>query len=185
MYIYNNFTGYGTQEVIDNILQLFASDYKKKAQDRSTIKLWILLEGFIFWAVGDQLFYWYGCDDGERVGTTFHVIGIATLSILNLLEGERLLQNASPIKNIPLVLALYLLWSKDFEDAMDSASIEDAGHWPHQVIAYAVKHDIELACLHNMEQILDDVAEMEYAEEADLDKVHQKFRADKSDSRNW
>lgn len=89
-------------------------------------------------------------DDGARVSSALALIGVAVLTALHKLEKLRLLKSGSEIKNIPLILSLYLKLATDQADAIDYAyelpiSIENWDLWPEYVVAYAEHHSIELS----------------------------------------
>lgn len=81
-------------------------------------------------------------DDGERVSATINVVGTALLAALNTLDRDGLLKPDSEIKDISLVMGLFLEIAAIFEDAM---SIDEEGQkWPEYIMTYAKEKCIEL-----------------------------------------
>jgi len=81
-------------------------------------------------------------DDTMRVCETVHIVGLAILSTLNILEQADLLKNNSIIPNMPLILSLFLGFLGGFANVM-SLRDEDQD-WPNAITAYAEKHNIEI-----------------------------------------
>ncbi|EON68928.1 hypothetical protein W97_08186 [Coniosporium apollinis CBS 100218] len=152
MYIYNDYHGYGTAEVIENMLLAWTTEYQKK--DSSVWELWKHTEAIAhFFALMPELIGFGNLEDGERVNEILNVIGLALLSTLNKLEAASLLKPDGPVKDLELVLCLMLDFCSgydvDFEDVV----------WPHQVVAYANKAGLKLDKLHNMRKDLERYSE--------------------------
>ena len=64
MYVYNDFAGYGYQEVVENNVAEFNKILDSK--DGKTEELWTILESMVYWIVEDPSYSWHGIDDGER-----------------------------------------------------------------------------------------------------------------------
>ena len=82
--------------------------------------------------------------------STLALIGVAVLTALNKLEAADLLKHGSSIKNIPLILSMYLMIADDHDDEMSHwfsyrLRIKNWTHWPDRIVAYARHHNIELS----------------------------------------
>ncbi|KAK8140164.1 hypothetical protein PG984_000230 [Apiospora sp. TS-2023a] len=143
MYNYNDFNGYGLQEVIERILVAFNDQFKKKQRDEETINhMWAVVAAIVHWLTTEELGPWMGCDDGERIGERIKGIGDMLLTMLNELDRAGELKAESRLKDLPLVMAWYLEWSKD----LDGMGFDDDQlDWCPQVVAYAKKGGIDLA----------------------------------------
>lgn len=81
-------------------------------------------------------------DDGERVSDTIRVVGTTLLAALNTLDRNDLLKPNSEIKDISLVMGLFLKISGIFGDAIFIG--EEEQEWPEYIIAYAKGKGIKL-----------------------------------------
>lgn len=57
MYIYNDFTGYGLQEVIENQLAAWAKEFRRK--EPIPYEIWMMMQAFAFWVNATDLGAWY------------------------------------------------------------------------------------------------------------------------------
>lgn len=89
MHVFNDFTGYGLQEVIENQLNEFNVLMNEKEPD--AIKLWVQLSALAQWLMNQQLGPWMMQDDGARWSDTVFMIGVAALTTLNMVERSGLL----------------------------------------------------------------------------------------------
>ncbi|KAI1871409.1 uncharacterized protein JN550_004403 [Neoarthrinium moseri] len=143
MYVYNDFNGYGLQELIENLLASLDEELKKKSHDDKSLKhMWAMSAALIHWLLVEQLNPWMGLDDGERVQETVRLIGLSFLATLNEIDKASLLKKDSTIKDLGLVMSLYLQWSNGLGDyGIDGE--ENIG-WRKDVVAYAKKARVDL-----------------------------------------
>jgi hypothetical protein len=85
-----------------------------------------------------------------RVSSTLALIGVAVLTALNKLEAADLLKQGSSIKNIPVILSMYLMIGDVYKNEMNSCfsdhiKIKDWNRWPDRIVAYVHHHNIELS----------------------------------------
>lgn len=82
------------------------------------------------------------CEHGERVTATCGLIGCAFLSTLNELDMASLLKADSPIKDLGLVISLYVTWSHD----LDGYGCDEPKHtkWRGEMLAYVKKAGIDI-----------------------------------------
>ncbi|KAG9185943.1 hypothetical protein G6011_02499 [Alternaria panax] len=172
MYVSNDFTGYGMQEVIENQLTAINSLMAKRQlpADELAVELWVRLSAFAHWTQSQQLGPWFMIDDGQRWQDTVAMIGIAILATLNALDRAKLLMEQSPVKDMGLVLALI----GDFIcDCLDQATMipylssnPREVCWPYKIVSYAKASGIEIKGVHGIEekfvQRFDDVDEASY-----------------------
>jgi hypothetical protein len=78
-------------------------------------------------------------EDGKRLQDTFRLIGCAFISALGELDRAGLLNVDSPIKDLGLVMSLYLQWAGEISDCEDGQL-----DWRKEVIGYAKKANIDL-----------------------------------------
>ncbi|KAK7923468.1 hypothetical protein PG985_007539 [Apiospora marii] len=164
MYVYNDFHGYGLQEVIERMLVAFNDQFKKKERDEATINhMWAVVAAAVHWLTTEELGPWMGYDDAERIGETIQGIGDMLLTMLNELDRAGELKADSRLKDLPLVMAWYLEWSKDLDDmGFDHGELD----WRAQVVGYAKKGGIDLAATSGLFGAGELVAALE-AEEGD------------------
>ncbi|KAF2182399.1 hypothetical protein K469DRAFT_690860 [Zopfia rhizophila CBS 207.26] len=154
MYIYNDFTGYGLQEVIENQLAAINSLMAKKPEPPA-VTLWVQLSAFAHWLNTQELGPWMMMDDGERWNDTVAMIGIGILATLNALERANLLKRDSLIKDIGLVLSLLGSFVATCCDHVGEAPYISNSRevcWPYKIVAYAKAHDIEISGVHGIEK---------------------------------
>ncbi|KAI5235432.1 hypothetical protein E4T43_09272 [Aureobasidium subglaciale] len=111
MYVYNDFAGYGYQEVIENHMAEF--NKVLNAEDGKTEELWTILESMGWWIVDEPNAPWHMIDDGERSWLTYSLLGFMLLTALNRMDTEGDFKTDSKYKDLSLVLAL---WAKAADD---------------------------------------------------------------------
>ncbi|KAI9832115.1 MAG: hypothetical protein M1826_002444 [Phylliscum demangeonii] len=104
MHIYNDWTGYGMQEVMEN--ELVAFDTAVRRWNVDPVRVWAQLEAMAI-LVNMDMGPWYMTDCCEPKYAVMALFGTALLTGLDLLKRERLLTPLSPISNIPLVVSLF------------------------------------------------------------------------------
>lgn len=104
VYIYNDFTGYGEIELLENTVNAFEKEWKK-ARGRKSEELFWRVEALALFLFGGQR-EWMMCDDGERVSALRRLIASMFLETFLLLKKDNLLAPDSPLKNIGFVAAL-------------------------------------------------------------------------------
>lgn len=104
VYIYNDFTGYGEIELLENVVNAFEKEWKKVRGRKSEELFWRIeaLALFLFRNPGQ----WNMCDDGERVCSLRRLISSMFLETFLLLKKDNLLTPDSPLKNVGFVAAV-------------------------------------------------------------------------------
>jgi len=182
MYIYNDFYGYGLQEMIENILVKFNKEVIKKNKDETALKqMWATISAFIHWLlfetpeIGGS---WFGLDDGERVEKTANLIGRAFLEALNELDLAGKLKPDSEFKDLALIMSMFLQWGADLE----GADLEENNDliWQKEVLAYSKKAgiDLESSGCHGMRKLLETYGER-------FDEIEALEGAAKSNKWEW
>ncbi|KAK4242861.1 hypothetical protein C8A03DRAFT_28860 [Achaetomium macrosporum] len=151
MYTFNDHAGYGVLEMLQNLILDFeeaAGNYKEQ---------WVVCEALAFFLQTETSWAVTRIDDGDGVEAVFQLIGRLFMSMLALLEREKLLAKDSEIKNLGLIMALFMSWARDSrpyglleESKQESLGpAKDKKKWePHAfdslVLAYARKYGIDL-----------------------------------------
>lgn len=172
MYLYNDFTGYGLQEVIENQLTAINSLMAKRdiSAGELAVGLWVRLSAFAHWTQSQQLAPWFMMDDGQRWQDTVAMIGIAILATLNALDRAKLLMEHSPVRDLGLVLALLGDFICDCLDQATTVPYLSSNPreicWPYKIVSYAKASGIKIEGVRGIEerfvQRFDDVDEANY-----------------------
>jgi hypothetical protein len=157
MYVSNDFTGNGMQEVIENQLTGINTLMAKRRlpADELAVGLWVRLSAFAHWTQSQQLGPWFMMEDGQRWQDTVAMIGIAILATLNALDRAKLLMEHSPVKDLGLVLALLGDFICDCLDQTTTIPYLSSNTrevcWPYKIVSYAKASSIEIKGVHGIE----------------------------------
>ncbi|KAI1258102.1 hypothetical protein MGN70_001148 [Eutypa lata] len=144
MYIYNDFNGYGIQELVQNTLIDFDKEFSKKTHNDDRLnEMWCIASSFVHWLLQDELGPWFMMDDGELFTATNEMIDLMFVTVLNELDQANLLKSDSRIKDLGLVMACFLQWS-DIQEEFGATGDEGGVDLPKEIIAYAKKAGIDL-----------------------------------------
>ncbi|KAI4723830.1 hypothetical protein E4T49_08445 [Aureobasidium sp. EXF-10728] len=123
MYVYNDFAGYGYQEVVENNMAEFNKILNSK--DGKTEELWTIMESMVWWIVEEPHAPWHMIDDGERSWLTYSLLGFMFLTALNRIDQEGELKPDSKYKDLSLVISLWARAAddlgEDVEDPLDDS----------------------------------------------------------------
>jgi len=111
MYTFNDHMAYGALEVVQNMLLDFDEAYKAQQWRES----WAVVEGlalFMLVGEGDSMCL---ADDGEMIEKTAEQIARMVLAALAMLDGKAQLADATDIKNLGWVMALYQEMAKSMQ----------------------------------------------------------------------
>ncbi|KEQ61358.1 uncharacterized protein M437DRAFT_27548, partial [Aureobasidium melanogenum CBS 110374] len=111
MYVYNDFAGYGYQEVVENNMAEFNKILNSK--NGKTEELWTILESMPIWLLDEPNVPWHMIDDGERSWLTYGLLGFMLLAGLNRIDQEGELKPDSKYKDLSLVMSL---WARVADD---------------------------------------------------------------------
>lgn len=86
-------------------------------------------------------------DDGDRMCAVARLVGISFLTTLNELDKAGLLKADSEVKDLGLVISLYLYWGEQI-DEFDGGDEEDGDSgdvdWKREAVAYAKRAGVDL-----------------------------------------
>jgi hypothetical protein len=110
VYLGNDFTGYGQVEVIENAIQLWEKEFRKKTCRAE--ELWFRMEPIVFWITGGEI-AWHMIDHGERHRRLCRLMAGLFMETFRKLHKDKLIHPESPIKNIGMMAGLAALGLKD------------------------------------------------------------------------
>ena len=93
--------------------------------------------------MNDAHIAWIAVDDGKRVNELTGLIGCALLTVLNAIDRIEQLKANSEFRDLGLVMALYLQFSREVECL--SLSPTDNTDWQEVLLQYAAKAEIDLS----------------------------------------
>jgi hypothetical protein len=155
MHIYNDWSGYGVTEAVENILVAFDGALKKKDENR-LFRMWAIITAIAHWlndeADGGMAFirmsfqvhfksYSYqtatnhslDTDDGDRAKMLNALIGCALLTALHAIESAGELNPTSKFLDLPIIISSFLEWSSDLEQY---GIEEEAVFWRSHAVEY-------------------------------------------------
>ncbi|KAH8703881.1 hypothetical protein BGW36DRAFT_414257 [Talaromyces proteolyticus] len=147
MYTFNDHSGYGVIEAIENyILDFIEAEGNWKEQ-------WVVCEALALILSGNGMMPMVMVGDSEKVTAIFSIIVRMVLSVLAKLEGLELLKPDSEVRNLSLVMALYIEETGSFRsDGYISADEPerrsktfkfDAARFDNYLVTYARKYNIK------------------------------------------
>lgn len=111
----------------------------------------------------------YGIDGADLVGATYELVGRLFMSMLALLERKNLLSKVSEIKNLDVMMAIFLdiaHGARCYGFLEDSATeslgpAKDKKEWQpeffdNHILAYARKYDIDLIGIDGIDKLIED-----------------------------
>lgn len=128
----------------------FDKDFKKK--DVTAEALWPHIEGLAwFFHTGMDQMHWAMLGDPPDRNAMVTLLGAAILSTLDVLKQEGKLDSktADPIRNLGLILALWIKFA--LESCDDSLCHEGEANWAIAVVKLAKEHGIEIKGPHGIE----------------------------------
>ncbi|OGM43431.1 hypothetical protein ABOM_007634 [Aspergillus bombycis] len=162
MYVYNDFAGYGLVEVAQNLVLDFVDaegDWKEQ---------WAVCEAVGLSIMGDMFMPLAHICDGDLANDTYCLLLAMFLTMLAKLESQELLGPDSEIKNLGLVMALYICTASDMRDygifkENDDKTNKVAAFYnsDQKILAYAKKYNIELRGPSNIDSCVEDMDEVE------------------------
>jgi hypothetical protein len=118
MYIYNDFWGYGIQEVIENWLLDFDKAFKSKADD-GLLRLWHQMQPMFLWLANYDMGAWVHMDDADKWHDTFEIINLSLLTAMHRLDTAGELTTSSKFKDVSIVGALAICFYDRFGELGD------------------------------------------------------------------
>lgn len=151
LYIFNDYNGYGTQEVVENMLAAF--DKAMTAEPVDLMLVWAQVEGMALF-LNDDLMEYNMIDDGASVARFAEIIGTAMLSTIDLLiEKGLFVKNDSAIRNIGLVLCRFI----EFGQTQDDASMMNENGWVNRIVKMADEHGVVINGKPDIEEVVESI----------------------------
>ncbi|TGO22116.1 hypothetical protein BPAE_0182g00010 [Botrytis paeoniae] len=105
-YVFNDFTGYGFSETIENFLKEFDRDIHKNTA--SPFTKWSYIEALtIFFKAGDTEM-WMNVNDADGLREICEMMATMMLTSFEMLSEHNLFTADSEIKNIPIICLIFL-----------------------------------------------------------------------------
>lgn len=114
VYVYNDFAGYGYQEVVENNMVEFIKCFSSK--DGKTEELWRIVSGMAMWLLDEPNVPWH---NGERFVYTCSLLGYMFLAALNRIDRDGEFKVDSKYKDLSLVMALWAVAAFDLGTDVD------------------------------------------------------------------
>lgn len=176
MYIFNDWSGYGTAEVMENMLLAFDKDAKKKVTE--PMVLWSHVEGMAWFLNGD-LIQWNMSDDSEGNAAIVAMFGTAILTTIDILIEHNLSSDSSSeVRNVGLVLSQLLRFASDMEDLCGR---ENDHGWKQVLVRLADKHGVEIKGRKDIDEVVQNIRE----EDEDEDEEQQEAREKAGRKKTW
>ncbi|OAP61316.1 hypothetical protein AYL99_03517 [Fonsecaea erecta] len=137
-YFGSDYNAYGFQEVMENQLLSFNSEFSERETAFAPARLWSIIEGFA-WLLNDPL-PWFHSDDPGTTLERLQMIGGAVFATLNIFEKTGLLGADSPVKNIGLVLGVLYNNTREWPGDLGVSELS----WRGAMIREALQHGIEV-----------------------------------------
>ncbi|PVH91953.1 hypothetical protein DM02DRAFT_677788 [Periconia macrospinosa] len=116
VYMYNDYTAWGINEVVDNWLKDFNKEVSKRTV--SPYGVWAHLEGISMFLQLDYIGIWFQGDDSRGYAETIALVGRALLTGLQILGDHRLLKpyqhSTGGLRNISIVLAMFVEFARSW-----------------------------------------------------------------------
>ncbi|KAL6862092.1 hypothetical protein J3F83DRAFT_716909 [Trichoderma novae-zelandiae] len=153
MHVYNDFTSYGTIEVMENIFVNFEMVLKRKTH--TPMELWYELEGLAL-VLNSGCIEFQMCDDPDRCGQILELVGYMTITVITSLKKNKLFIKDSQIPNIGIMLALVLTYAHTMGTDF---GWEDNVAWTPYVVKQATIAKITLAGPRKFAETLEEINE--------------------------
>ncbi|KAF9698365.1 hypothetical protein EKO04_003417 [Ascochyta lentis] len=135
MYIYNDFEGWGYQELIENFIVAFDASLKKK-DDNALKHTWAIVSALSLWLNEIDQGPLIGNENGEKTQAVIGLVGYALLRGLAALDFADELKPDTSFPDIPIVITSLLEFSSDLPEY----GIENkAVNWRPHAAAYFKK----------------------------------------------
>ncbi|KAH9984866.1 hypothetical protein F4779DRAFT_632525 [Xylariaceae sp. FL0662B] len=155
MYTFNDHAGYGALEVTQNLFLDF-----NEAAERGWREQWAVCEGMALWLTNPASGIMMMIDDGECVQATVRPVGRMFLYMLAQLDNQDLMGDATDVRNLGTVMAMYLTLAPSWRD---SGCLEDDGrkgkkrfqadYFDDAILSYANHRGVTLRGPHDIDEI--------------------------------
>ncbi|KAL6832235.1 hypothetical protein V8C40DRAFT_273590 [Trichoderma camerunense] len=167
MYIYNDFSWYGTIEVLENMFVHFEKVLKSK--NHEPLDVWREIEGLaLLLNSGNAAFEM--CDDGERCERIIELFGFMIIAAIDELQKKGLFTKDSKFPNISIMLSLLLKYA--WMMGRGGYGFDDNIDWVFYVVQQAEAADITLGGPSGFEKTVKEIKdELSKKTAASLSKV--------------
>ncbi|KAI1654161.1 hypothetical protein F4813DRAFT_215619 [Daldinia decipiens] len=159
MYTYNDHVGYGCVQIVQNLVL----DYVE-AVERGWREQWAVCEGLGLWLLSSASGRMMMIDDGECVDQTMRLIGRMFLDMLAQLDGLNLVGDATDVKSLGTVMAIYLkiasevrsiggILEEDDDDRGGRKPKFQANHFDDAILSYANQRGVTLQGPEDIDEI--------------------------------
>lgn len=156
LHVFNDFNGYGTQEVLENMLVAFDEVMNPPIAATGpldmVLRLWAQVEGMSLF-LNDDLMEYNMLDDSASVARFAEMVGVAILATIELLIARGLFAKKSNIRNIGLILCRFI----EFGQTQDDASSMNEDGWVNRIVQVADKHAVAIEGTPDIEKTLESI----------------------------
>ncbi|KAL9033731.1 MAG: hypothetical protein Q9180_005792 [Flavoplaca navasiana] len=161
------FTGYGTREVVENILLTF--DKAVRSEQMDVWVVWAHIEGLARF-LSQRNWAFYHISDHSTTNL-IQLIGTALLTTIDLLTTNHLFHPDSPIRNIGFILGLFLEFVIGYEEACEG----DEDGWRFVVVRKMYAYGIQVSGTERARGVLQGLREIvREEEEAEKGRAEQR-----------
>ncbi|KAF2670529.1 hypothetical protein BT63DRAFT_424458 [Microthyrium microscopicum] len=144
LHIFNDYVGYAEQEIIENMIVDFTTEFSKKS--RSPLAIWSCMEAIALYMNVVEIRWWYMIDAGDQVQECATCLAYTFFAAIGVLKQENLLKPDSPIPNISLVVAMLLRW---FSIGLPD-HVEVSKKIPRTIVHLMKENNVPISGLHDM-----------------------------------
>ncbi|KAI0131487.1 hypothetical protein F4814DRAFT_406176 [Daldinia grandis] len=158
MYTYNDHVGYGCVQIVQNLML----DYVE-AVERGWREQWAVCEGLGLWLLSSDSGRMMMIDDAECVDQTMRLIGRMFLDMLAQLDGLNLVGDATDVKSLGTIMAIYLKIASDVHSIGGVLEEDDgegdritkfqANHFDDAILSYANRRGVTLQGPEDIDEI--------------------------------
>ncbi|KAF2225504.1 hypothetical protein BDZ85DRAFT_279189 [Elsinoe ampelina] len=112
LYIYNDFTGYGIHELVENQLQRWYEAFSK----RNVHEAFFRIEALSHFLCTEDLGAWYNLEDGPRMQNLNNIIVKAFLATFHLIHKNGLLKPDTGLKSLRTCINFFLQYLEEAEE---------------------------------------------------------------------
>ncbi|KAF1851941.1 uncharacterized protein K460DRAFT_373832 [Cucurbitaria berberidis CBS 394.84] len=140
MNMYNDWMGWGMQEIVENMMIEFDKGFRQKSETRLDA-MWAVMSAMGLWLnTSDHITALISNEDGERTCELIGLVGCALLTVLSAIDRAGGLKPNARFLDLPLVIAYYLEVSHD----LPAYGIEgECVSWRKEAVALFKKGELD------------------------------------------
>jgi hypothetical protein len=160
MYTFNDHAAYGIIEVVENLVFAFTMANQAGESREDLLTRWAIIEAtalFLFSPRGQEAM---NVEDANRLRETVDLVGFMFLRMLSLLKSNDLLKDDSDIRNLGLIMSLFVKLPGFYEDEDldDERTTEgkfkaDPNSVADYILAYAKENNVTLKGVKNFKTL--------------------------------